>query len=211
MQRFFLILCLFILSVNLYGRADEDTLKFYEQLYKRLERDLENGTALEKMNAIHYMASLRRYRFVRPLSRELLKGLEDPLYRKMAAFDPYIKSSIAFALGEIGRKEGLEPLIKALNIVGKILEEEKKKYEENIQKAQQMQSPELFYERKEIGPALLSDEYIYPTSGDAAWSIADDFKKFIAIDPDDEWMQIRMKGYNYVNVAFYIIQAIGNI
>lgn len=203
---FFLILC-----EHSNAGDDDETKKYYEKLYTILERDLEKGTAFEKINAIHYMASLRKYRFVRPLSRELLKGLEDPFYRKMAAFDPYIKAGIAHALGEIGRKEGLEPLKKALEIVNKIILEEKDKYNQNVQKAQQEKSYELFYERSEMGPAMLSDEYKYPTSPDAGWSIADDFKKFIAIDPKDEWMQIRMKGYNYVNVAFHIIQAIGNI
>lgn len=206
-----LLFILILMSSFLYAGAEDTTVQFYENLYKQLERDLENGTALEKINAIHYMASLRRFRFVRPLSRELLKGLDDPLYRKMAAFDPYVKSAIAHALGEIGRKEALEPLSKALSIVGKIIEEERTKIAEQKAKAQQTKSPELFFERNEIGPALLSDDYIYPTSPDASWSIADDFKKFIAIDPDDEWMQVRMKGYNYVNVAFFIIQAIGNI
>ncbi|MCM8820058.1 MAG: HEAT repeat domain-containing protein, partial [Candidatus Omnitrophica bacterium] len=176
-----------------------------------LERDLENGTTFEKINAIHYMASLRRYRLVRPLSRELLKGLDDPYLRKTTIYDPYIKSGIAFALGEIGRKEALDPLKKALEIVNQIINEEREKYNQNMQKASQEKSYELFFERSEIGPALLSDQYIYPTSPDTAWSIADDLKKFIAVDPNDEWMQLRMKGYNYVNVAFYIIQAIGNI
>jgi HEAT repeat protein len=202
---------LMLLPSWIYSGSEDTTKKFYEELYVKLERDLENGTALEKINAIHYMASLRKFRFIRPLSRELLKGLDDPLYRKMAAFDPYVKSAIAHALGEIGRKEAIEPLKKALEIVNQIIEEERKKLEEQKTKAQQNKSPELFYERNEIGPAMLSDNYIYPTSPDAAWSIADDFKKFIAIDPNDEWMQVRMKGYNYVNVAFFIIQAIGNI
>ncbi len=211
MKNLKLLMLVFMIPMYLFAGADDETIKYYEKLYKQLERDLENGTATEKINAIHYMASLRRYRFVRPLSRELLRGLDDPLYRKMAGFDPYVKSAIAHALGEIGRKEGLEPLIKALEIVGKIIEDERKLIETKKQIAQQNQSYELFYERNEIGPALLSDDYIYPTSADAAWSIADDFKKFIAIDPNDEWMQVRMKGYNYVNVAFFIIQAIGNI
>ncbi|GIX41894.1 MAG: hypothetical protein KatS3mg129_1627 [Leptospiraceae bacterium] len=212
MKRFIIILSIFLMLPSfLFSGAEDTTKQFYEKLYKELERDLENGTALEKINAIHYMASLRKYRFVRPLSRELLRGLDDPLYRKMAAFDPYVKSAIAHALGEIGRKEALESLTKALEIVGKIIEEERTKIEQQKAKAQQTKSPELFFERNEIGPALLSDEYTYPTSADTAWSIADDFKKFIAIDPKDEWMQVRMKGYNYVNVAFFIIQAIGNI
>ncbi|MFN3604476.1 MAG: HEAT repeat domain-containing protein [Leptonema sp. (in: bacteria)] len=206
----FFVFLFIVESVLVAGEGDE-TKKFYEKLYITLERDLENGTAFEKINAIHYMATLRKNRFVRPLSRELLKSLDDPFYRKMAAFDPYVKASIAHALGEIGRKEALDPLKKALEIVNKIITEEKEKYNQNVQKASQEKSYELFYERSEIGPALLSDNYVYPTSPDAAWSIADDFKKFIAIDPNDEWMQIRMKGYNYVNVAFFIIQAIGNI
>lgn len=211
MKRLIILLFILFMPNLILSLPDEYTRKFYEDLYVKLERDLENGTALEKINAIHYMASLRKFRFVRPLSRELLRSLDDPLYRKMAAFDPYVKSAIAHALGEIGRKEAIEPLTKALEIVNQIIEEERKKVEDQKTKAQQNRSPELFYERNEIAPALLSNEYIYPTSPDAAWSIADDFKKFIAIDPNDEWMQVRMKGYNYVNVAFFIIQAIGNI
>lgn len=206
----FLFFVIFIFITPIFPQ-DSDIKQFYDTLYKTLERDLENGTAFQKINAIHYMASLRRYRFVRPLSRELLKGLNDPNLKKMAAFDPYIKSGIAHALGEIGRKEALEPLKEALGIVNKIITEEKEKHNQNVQKASQEKSYELFFERSEIGPALLSDDYIYPTSADAPWSIADDFKKYIAVDPNDEWMQIRMKGYNYVNVAFHIIQAIGNI
>ncbi|MCS7205963.1 MAG: HEAT repeat domain-containing protein [Leptospiraceae bacterium] len=211
MKKLLVVFTLILSFTSLVPSDKREIIEFYEKLYDRLEKDLENGSLQEKLNAIHYMASLRRFRFVRPLSRELLRGLDDPQYRKMATFDPYVKSAIAHALGEIGRKEAIPPLAKALEIVGKIIEEERKLYQDNIAKAQQTQSPELFYERNEIAPAMLSDKYIFPTSPEAAWSIADDFKKFIAINLSDEWVLVRMRGYNYVNLAFFIIQAIGNI
>ncbi len=144
-RKIYAIILSFLFISSLFAGDRDDSIEYYEKLFKKMEQDLEFGTAYEKIQAIDFMTTFRRFRFVRPLSRELLKGLDDPYFRKQAANDPYIKSSIALALGMIGRKEAFNSLKKALEITEKIIQEERQKYNENVSKAQQTKSYYLFY------------------------------------------------------------------
>lgn len=203
-------LLLLISFSAVYAGDGDDAKAFYERAHAKYERYLRNGNVREKLEAINWMGTLRRYRFVRPLAAELLNGLDDENKRKMANFDPYIKSRIAQSLGYIGRKEALPALTKALEYTNAILEEERKAYEEKAQKAAQEQSHELVLHVNKTGPALVKEGHLFPVSPDAYWSTADEFKS-MDFDPDDEYMRVRMEGYNYVNLMHHILVAIGEI
>lgn len=201
---------LILTASGLYAGDSDDSKRYYEESHAKYEKFLENGNVYEKLEAIAWMSSLRKYRFIRPLSRELLHGMEDPTQRKMAAFDPYIKSQIAIAIGEVGRKEGLASLTKALEFSNAILEEQRKAFEAKANKAAEEKSFELPVPANKYGPALMKEGYLYPVSPDAYWSIANDFKA-LDYDPNDEQSRIRMEGYNYVNVIYHVLVAISKL
>jgi hypothetical protein len=201
---------LIFFSSAIFAGDGDDAKAFYEASHEKYERFLENGNVREKLEAIAWMGSLRGYRFVRPLSAELLNGLDDINKRKMAAYDPYIKSRIAQSLGYIGRKEALPALTKAVEYTNAILEEERKTYEATAQKAAQEKSYDLAVPNHKTGPALMQKGYLFPVSPDGYWSTADEFKS-MDFDENDEYMRIRMEGYNYVNLMHHLLVAIGDI
>lgn len=183
---------------------------FYEESHVKYESMLANGNAPEKLLAVAWMGTFRRHRFVRPLSEELLHGLGDPASPKLAAFDPYVKSQIAIALGSIRRKEALPALTKALGIVKGMIDEEQKAYEVRAQKAQAEKSFEIITLPDRAGPAMMKDAYVFPLTADGFWSLGQEFKTS-GYDPNDESMRVRMEGYNNVNLAQQLLMAIGEI
>lgn len=207
------VLCTAFLTAGLHAGAEDDAKAYYTELYERSAKHLELGNERQKVLAATIMGTSRKPKFVRPLGRELLHGLNDPVYRKMAAFDPYVKSAIATALGQIGREEALPYLEEALKETDKILNEQKQEIEEKQAQAKQNKSYELVLLQSKPGPAFMGPKEARPfiTSPDALWNVADEFKKYIAPDPNDEWMQTRLKGYNYVNLAIHILGAIGDL
>lgn len=203
-------LALMLCSSAVFAGDGDDAKAFYEAAHEKYERYLENGNVREKLEAIAWMGSFRRYRFVRPLSAELLNGLDDKNKRRMANFDPYIKSRIAQSLGYIRRKESLPALTKAVEYTNAILEEERKAYEATAQKAAQEKSFDLAVPNNKTGPALMQKGYLFPVSPDGYWSTADEFKS-MDFDHNDEYMRVRREGYNYVNLMHHLLVAIGEI
>jgi len=205
-----LALCLIVVTGSIYAGDNDESKAYYELRHQQYEKYLENGNSIEKIEAVAWMGSLRRYRFVRPLSRELLRGLDDTNYRKMAVNDPYIKSQIAQALGYIKRKEALPSLKKAVELTNAILEQDRTTNEAARQKAEQEKSYSLVLPIGKTGPAQMQPGYIFPISPDGNWSIADEFKSQ-DFDRNDEYMRIRMQGYNHINLMHYLLVAIGEI
>ncbi|MBI3396652.1 MAG: HEAT repeat domain-containing protein, partial [Spirochaetia bacterium] len=51
----------------------------------------------------------------------------------------------------------------------------------------------------------------FPASPDVFWSEADEFKSVVAVNGEDEAVALRLKGYNYLNLAEMVLFALGEI
>ncbi|MDH5657531.1 MAG: HEAT repeat domain-containing protein, partial [Spirochaetia bacterium] len=60
-------------------------------------------------------------------------------------------------------------------------------------------------------PTHLKKGHRFPDSPDIYWSLGEDFKSTMGANPDSIDDRVKLQGYNYVNVALSIIDAIGEI
>ena len=203
--------------------------------YEKAQRYLKTGTAEERAYAAQFLGLKQNSRYVRDLGDELNHDLDqESPYLEMVHNDPYIKSKIAWALGNIGHKNGLPYLLRALENTFLIIKErrkdydyrlgrERQRYAEDLTRAQQQKNAtggisinrepmhEVFIPEERPGPLLLTNEHGFQYSPDMYWSLSDEFKHAIAIDMGNETNRLRKFGFNYINLYFYIIDAIGEI
>ena len=241
MKRIILIAALFALMVSgsLHSREDDPTgvqaHKLHEKRYRKAEADLARASAESKVRAALFLGAYQDTRFVRNLGRELTKELDvKHPYLNFPRNDPYVKAHIAWALGRLRHKKGLPYLITALLKTQQILQAEAKKIEDLQKKAADRYSKEkkayddkkkaggfvtandspvkvIVEEKYGPGPMLYKGNHVLPYSPDVYWSVSDDFKNLIAPDRTAQDHRIRLKNYNYVNLAFNIFDAIGEI
>ncbi len=190
---------------------EEESQDMYNKIYSEAVRNILNGNSDEKIDGAIKLGGHKVTRYVRILGEELNEELEDPLIRRTPTNDPYVKSQIAWAIGRMGHRWSIPYVITALDKSLLIVDEMIKKTE----------AKRKFYEKNEIqgvalppikeGPAQMVEGHPYGASPDVYWSVADDFKGAIGINPRSEEHRIRLLGYNYVNLSMNIIRALGEI
>lgn len=232
MRRILSVLILLILC-PVYAGSEDDIIRYNQQQMEEAMRNLANGSSDTKYLAALYMGGSRNPRFVRPLGRELLAGLKDPrgprdpasrdiqvacgpelkdVCPPTATQDPFIKSSIAWAMGQIGHKAAVPFLKEAMVLVVARLEQDLKQTQArraSLRNGEYVN--EIVMDRNVAGPAQLRPGYVYPFNPDVHWSESDEFKTIPSPDFENEGHRIRMNGHNYVNVAANILQALGQI
>ncbi len=184
---------------------------FYEKLYAQAIIDLQHGNAQEKIRAAQLMGAHKLTQYMRPLGEELIKDMDHPELRKTTTNDSYIKSSIAWALGRIGHRWSYPYLVEALEKTDIASDLEIKKATEKAEKAKAENSPSAALVPNVAGPALLGEGFKYPASPDYYWSVADELKSVISVDPNDEGYQLRLMGYNRINQTIAILDAMGEV
>lgn len=224
---------LILLVLPVYAGSEDDIIRFNQQRMEEAMRNLANGSSDTKYLAALYMGGSRNPRFVRPLGRELLAGLKDPrgprdpasrdiavacgpelkeVCPPTATQDPFIKSGIAWALGNIGHQAGVSFLKEAMVLVVARLEEDLKQTAARRSALKEGEYVnQIILDRNVAGPAQLRQGYVFPFNPDVHWSESDEFKTIPSPNFDDEGHRIRMNGYNYVNVASDILRALGQI
>jgi HEAT repeat protein len=188
-----------------------DAQEFYVKMYDNALRDLQFGNASEKISAARLMGSHKLSQFIRPLGDELLKDIDHPQLRKTTTNDAYIKSTIAWAIGRIGHRWSYPYLIEALDKTLAVVDTDIKSAEAKAEKAKNESSPAVMLVPNRPTPALMNEGFKYPASPDYNWSVADDLKSSVGNDPRDESYQMKLLGYNRVNQAIHIIDALGDI
>ncbi|MBX7058102.1 MAG: HEAT repeat domain-containing protein [Leptospirales bacterium] len=217
-----LVLCLSgAAPAALVAGSDDDARNYWQARYDEAMRNLQTGSAEERARAAMLLGAHRQYEFVRPLANELLRELDDPAKRSTPINDPYVKTAMAWALGEIAHPISVGPLVKALEISRKIVGEQ-------IQQATERQTRER--QRLEqlhqananeflVGTVNLSPDrpapfnqpgFSFGYSPDMMYSVSDSFK---SMDPDvnDEGHRLRLQNYNYLNLTRQIFLSLGNI
>ncbi len=233
MRRLSFALALLVINVSLFAGSEDDIIRFNQQRNEEALRNLDAGSFDQKYLAALYMAGTRNPRFVRPLGRELLVGLQDPKAARdpesneirlacgaqkdkvcppTATQDPFIKASIAWAMGEIGHKQAVPFLKEAMALVATRIELDIKQTSDARAKLQGGEYRNtVILDRNTAGPAQLRHGYVYPFSPDIHWSEADDFKAMGTVDEKDEGHRAMLHSNNFVNVAAMILQSLGRI
>ena len=192
--------------------VDPSAEELYSRIYGQANENLQNGNAEQKVLAAYVLGTQRKQKYVRPLSRELLDGLDNPILRKSSTHGPYVKSQIAWALGRIGHFQAIPSLNQALDITLKIVEEDLSVSSKKREALEQSKSPyPVVLDRDRPGPTHLKKGSRFPDSPDIYWSLADDFKADMAANPDTVDDRIKLQGYNYVNLVLSILDSIGKI
>jgi len=191
-------------------RGDTSTREFHEKQYEEALINLQNGNADEKINAAYLLGVREIRKYVRPIGEELVKDLDSPTLQRLPSNDPYVKSQIAWALGRIGHKAALPYLQEALEKTLHLIDLQLKKNDALRARTGNAMFPVVLDPNKP-GPALLKKGHTLPYSPDVYWSVADEFKHELSVDPSDEGHRIRLKGYNYINLAMVITDSIGLI
>ena len=227
-------------SGALSANPDQFSTALQEKLYKKALVDLNSDIPEAKVRSALFLAARKNPRYVRAIGRELVRHLEKSHpYLNLAKNDPYVKNYLAFSLGEIGHEEGLYYLLQALEKTKGILEEEQTRLED-LQKRENKFSeegniengitkpedinkfsinrnsiPRVVMKRSSMGPAQFKkfddNTMVLPHSPDVYWSVSDEFKSAAAYDSKDGYHRVRIRGFNYVNVASSILIAIGKI
>ncbi len=218
------------------GLAADAEGEFLSQLaVSKHLRSLHGDQPEAKIDAILYLSASRKPRFLRPLGTELLANLDKDSGTLFAApQDPYIKSLLARGLGRMGRPEGLYYLSIALQRTEEIIADQKKRSmarwesdkrfaESENGKGEKTNNPEskeqsinaraiprLTLEADRPGPALMRTGHSIPFSPDVHWSVSDEFKDAV-VDVSDDTHRMRLRGYNYTNVAVAILIAYAEI
>ncbi len=229
------ILCsLFILlATPVFAGSEDDIIRYNQLQMEQATRNLANGSSDTKYLAALYMGGSGNPRFVRPLGRELLAGLQDPRAPRdpasrniplacgpelkdvcppVATQDPFIKSSIAWALGRIGHKAAVPFLKEGMALVVARLDADIKQTSARRAALKDGEyKSQIVMDRNVAGPAQLRPGYVFPFNPDLHWSESDEFKTIPSPDFQDEGHRARMHGENYVNVAANILQALGQI
>lgn len=208
------------------GGTQDDAIALWTKRYKQAYKDLRFGHTFEKIEAARLMGKHKKARYIRPLGKELLRDLDNPTYRRMPTNDPYVKSEIAWAMGEIGHKQAVPALLQALATSLTIVDEELKATDA-IRKMERENSDALAtargedvndpgrvrpvtLDRSRPGPFLV-EGYSFPYSPDMNWSQSDEFKHILAIDDNAEDHRIRLLGANYMNLIRALFMALGEI
>ena len=213
--------------------GDEGARIVHEKLYYRAVQNLTGGDGESKAEAALFFGSRRNPRYIRILGRELLKDLDvKSTYRVFPVNDPFVKSNIAWALGEIRHQKALPYLIQALAKTSEFIDEEAKRIEARQKREIERTAEEekgnakddylkfsinkgrvmlIVEPRDRPGPLLYKNTHALPYSPDVYWSISDEFKEFLVPNQGDQAQRIRMYGFNYVNLAFHIFDAVGKI
>jgi HEAT repeat protein len=208
------------------GGTQDDAIEMWGKRYNQAYKDLRNGHTFEKIEAARLMGQHKKMRYIRPLATELLRDLDNPVYRQIPTNDPYVKSEIAWALGQIGHKHAVPALLQALQSTVAIIEEEFKANEERRQKEKELADsvaqaagedpadPQrirfIVLDQSRPGPFLL-EGYSFPYSPDMLWSVSDEFKDVPSVDTSAEDHRIRLLGANYMNLVRSIMVALGEI
>ena len=220
--------------------SDVEAVKVHKKLYEKNEKWLTLGVAHQRVQAALFFGARRNPRYVRVLNRELLKRLDkNSVYLNLPDNDPLIKSMIAWSLGQIRHHKAIPSLVKALEKTNEIIdmesdkirklveaekqryEKDSKEYKESLEKAGNFEGVinnrplyRIIMERDAPGPTLYrgkNGEHEIPYSPDIYWSISDEFKFLVAPPVQDSVARIRIVGFNYVNLAYYLFDAIGEI
>jgi HEAT repeat protein len=204
-----LALALFLGSAEIRAQGDDSVIVMYERIYATAMKNLDSGTVEQRVMAAYILGSQRVVRYTRPMADALIRDMNNPDYLKLPHNNPFVKAQIAWALGNIGRREAVPDLLVALDSTLKLIEADLKKTGELRAKIGSSPFP-VVLDRTEPGPALLKKGNELPYSPSVYWSVADDLKK-ITVDPNDEGHRVLLEGYNYINQAMAIIEAIGRI
>ncbi|MCB1316419.1 MAG: HEAT repeat domain-containing protein [Leptospiraceae bacterium] len=232
MKRSLVVILIFLTSF-VHLRAEnpvlQEAIRRNQKLYDDAVRDLQRGDAHEKARAAIFLGGQSNSRYARVLGVELLRDLDvnsDKVY--WSQNHPYVKSHIAWALGRISHPFGLKYLLEALDKTAAIIEKEGDRYRQQHQAAVQALEEarnarnqnsnsdnepvrEIVIEPIRPGPFLRSTENGLPYNPDIYWSLSNDFKHDIAPAEYDPVVAIRQRGYNYVNLMFFLFDSIGEI
>ena len=209
--------------------SDVEARLVHEKLYRKAEHNIQFGDAESRLNAAIFLGARRNPRYVRLIGRELIKELDhkDP-YFNLPRNSPAAKAYMAWAVGRIGHPKGVPYLLAALETVGRTLAEEqrqvallKKAEDERYRKDVETTANRgvtnddpirrIILEKKRPGPYLESKKHSLPYSPDVYWSLSNEFREMMAPDLTSSSMRVRFMGFNWVNTAFYIFDAIGDI
>lgn len=193
--------------------TQDDAIAYYDHFYSEALRNLRFGNVHEKLEAATIIGGNRKASLVRPLGEELNKNLKDPALRSTPTNDPFVKSRIAWAIGQIGHRKGLPYLLSAITTTMEIIDEDIAAIEKKQAQNEKLGSPGYVGNMNKPGPFLMESKErdIYPASPDVFWSQADRFKSIPAIQLKAEDHYVLYKGYNSINMAQSILSAIGNI
>ncbi len=204
--------------------GSRDVFQPQKKLYREAVELLRHGTAYQRIKAAQLLGSYRDAQYVRPLVQVLLEHLEQPLWRKSAINDPYVKSWIAWALGEIGHPLAIEGLLTALAKTEAIIKQEieelrqrKAAYDQLSASRGETSTNQSSYDRVDYilletdrpGP-FIKGGHRFPYGGDQNWNISDRVKH-TPIDLKDERHRLLLEGANYTNLLRAIFLALGRI
>ncbi|MCB1309207.1 MAG: HEAT repeat domain-containing protein [Leptospiraceae bacterium] len=212
---------------TLQAGAEDDSRRMWTNIYDEAVWDLRFGTAREKVNAARMFGAHQKTEYIRPLSDELLRDLESETFRHLPANDPYVKATIAWALGEIGHKHVVPQLLKALEITDRLITAEidavkaaRAEYEQsvagggnanpNAEEGDDFRIDPVFIEPTRPGP-FIRGGFRFAYSPDMWWTLSDEFKSAAGILDDDGAQQIRLENANYMNLARAIFGALAKI
>lgn len=209
--------------------SDVEAYLVHQRLYNKAEHHVQYGNAEQRLQAALFFGARRNPRYVRLLAKELLQELDpsDP-YFNMPRNAPVVKSYLAWALGHIGHTKAVPYLLKALDTVSKTLAEESKRIAQAKEDEKQRYAKDantktgrgvinddpvrrIILEKRRPGPYLEGKEHALPYSPDVYWSLSNEFREMMAPDLTDSNIRVRLMGFNWVNTAFYIFDAIGDI
>ncbi len=230
MRRLFIIvgICSALGTASAVQPGDVEARLIHERLYKKAEHDISFGDAEQRLNAAIFLGARKNTLYVRLLGRELLRELDhkDP-YINLPRNSPAVKAYMAWALGRIGHPKGVPFLIRALEVVGRNMAEDKrqveieKKAEDERYRKEGETKPNrgitnddpirrIVLEKRRPGPYLQSKKHALPYSPDVYWSLSNEFRDMMAPDLTSSTVRVRFMGFNWVNTAFYIFDAIGD-
>ena len=196
--------------------------KGWENKYKKAVTDLKYGSTKEKIKATILFGGQRNPRFLRPLLDELLKNLEQATIQLNQDNSAYVKSNIAWAIGQIAHPFAVEKLLQALDIsvgltkkqIAYIQKENEKlnKLQESIKDSPYRSTsiPYTYMEADKIAPYLGKNKVPYYNSNQD-WSTTDAMKgKTYWINEDTKNNRGKFKTF-YINLVRSILIALGKI